>query len=366
MQYNRTSEIDRTVAVREMCKTLNVSEGHSRTINGKLVLNNRFYYCNIPKCGSAFMDLFMSSLFQCNGLCQETFVTTEALRNNYDALKKQMESAYSFMLVREPYARLFSAYENKLFLPNEHWILLGRDIIKTVRHNASFASLTLGHDVTFLELVKYVLYNYEHGIALNSHLQPMHSFCNTCNFQFSFIGKLETMSNDLVHLVDDWKLKGFVPKNVSSVAEIEASMLHKRSFGPYKHMFETLKRYGNSLSRYSLFQRAWSSYQIRGLILKKYDMPFAESEVADVNYAMFGNELEKAMEESRSNKEDLNVQREEALVQAYRTVPVDLMTKLKDFMKLDCMLFGYETEPNILFDRSNITRVSTFNYFKGL
>ncbi|XP_060595187.1 uncharacterized protein LOC132749458 [Ruditapes philippinarum] len=311
------------------------------------------------------MELFLSSVFQCNGTCQETSITPDERRTNDESLK-QTPAAYSFMFVREPYARLFSAYENKLFLPNKHWIILGIDIIKTVRPRASLVSRTLGHDVTFLELVKYVIYNYEHGITLNSHLQPMHMYCNTCNFQYSFIGKLETMSSDLVDLIDYWKHNSIVPKNVSSAAEIEAHMLYKRSFGPYKHMFMTLKKYGEILSRYKLFQRTWSSYHIRGLILKKFRMPFGESEVNNVGYVMFGNEIKSAIDKSLPFKEDLKAQREEALVQAYSTVPFELMTKLKEFMKLDCLLFDYETMPKIIFDKISSNNSFEFDYFKGL
>jgi hypothetical protein len=174
------------------------------------------------------------------------------------------------------------------------------------------------------------------------------------------------MSSDLVDLIDDWKHKGIVPKNVSSAAEIEAHMLYKRSFGPYKHMFMILKQYGEIISRYKLFQRTWSSYHIRGLILKNFSMPFVESEVDNVGYVIFGNELKNAIDKSMPFKEDLKAQREEALVQAYSTVPFELMTKLKEFMKLDCLLFGYETMPKILFDRTSSNNSTEFYYFKGL
>ncbi|XP_053380880.1 uncharacterized protein LOC123550094 isoform X2 [Mercenaria mercenaria] len=360
------SGVERPQVVQEICRKLNIFNNlNDLQLRGKFLMNRSLYYCDIPKCGSAFMEQFLSGTFQCDGLCDEMSITSNELRSR---TIRVMGNAYSFMFVREPYARLFSAYENKLFLPNEHWKIIGTDVINTIRPHASRVSKMLGHDVTFLELVKYVLNLYERRVRLNDHLSPMYMHCDTCEFRFNFIGKLETMSSDLVDLVEDWKTKGIVPtsKNMSAAEEIEAKMLYKRSFGPYRHMFTTLKRYGEMLSRYNFFQRAWSSYQIRGLILKKYNMPFAEYEVAKVSYAQFGAEIKKALDASMGHKDELKAQREEALVQAYSSVPMDLMLKLKEFMKPDCLLFGYDDMPKLLFNRANVKTSVSYNYFKGL
>ena len=41
-----------------------------------------------------------------------------------------------FMVTREPFSRLRSAYLDKLVLP-DFWLLLGRNIIKNLRKNAT-------------------------------------------------------------------------------------------------------------------------------------------------------------------------------------------------------------------------------------
>ncbi|XP_053380881.1 uncharacterized protein LOC128545841 [Mercenaria mercenaria] len=359
-------DIGRPLVVPRICrilKTAKISDGWP--FRGKLlfVRDRPLYYCSIPKCGSTFMDHFLSVVFRCNGLCDHISIST--LRTNMET-PRLMSNAYSFMFVREPYARLFSAYENKLFLPNQHWTIIGADVIRTERPYASLVSKMLGHDVTFIELVKYVLNLYERGVRLNDHLAPMHMHCDSCEFKFNFIGKMENMSSDLVRLVEDWKSKGIVSKSISSAKEIEANMLYKRSFGPYKHMFLILKQYGSVMSRYKLFQRAWSSYQIRGLILKKYNMPFAEHEVAKINYIRFGDEIKKALDASMGHEDELKAQRKEAVVQAYKTVPMELMMKLREFMKPDCLLFGYDVMPEFLFNRTSLPNSDGFDYFKGL
>ena len=42
----------------------------------------------------------------------------------------------SFMIARDPYSRLWSAYLDKIFLP-DFWLYLGRDIVRVERTNAA-------------------------------------------------------------------------------------------------------------------------------------------------------------------------------------------------------------------------------------
>ena len=159
------------------------------------------------------------------------------------------------------------------------WKKLGTDVIREVRQNASQISLMIGHDVTFTELIQYVVTLWEQKRPLNPHLAPMKSLCDPCKNNFDFIGKLETMTADLEDLVDEWKYRGLVSKDITPIAQLEHDVKYSRSFGRIYHMFETLKKYKSQLSRYQLFRRTWSSYQIRGVILKEIDMPFVEIDV---------------------------------------------------------------------------------------
>ncbi|XP_045188422.2 carbohydrate sulfotransferase 8-like [Mercenaria mercenaria] len=279
---------------------------------------------------------------------------------------QNISGVFAFMFVREPYSRLFSAYENKLFHPNKFWRGLGTDIIREVRHNASKLSKHLGHDVTFTELIEYVVKLAEQGRQLNEHLAAMHTMCNPCRQHFDFVGKLETMTEDLVYLVHKWKTRGILSNDMIFTEDVEAEIKYERSLGRIRHMFLTYENNLHLISKYKLFQRTWSSYQIRGMILNDYKMPFDEFNISHVDMKLYTQAVESAMDNSKSYENELKTQRKEALLQAYRTIPAEQMDKLRQFVKTDCVIYGYDDRPELLFKRSVSEELRSHDYFKWL
>ena len=276
-----------------------------------------------------------------------------------------ISNVYSFMFVREPYSRIFSAYENKLFHPNDFFKKLGTDVVKEVRKDPSELSLSLGHDVTFNELIEYIIKFYKEGRKLNPHVTAMHTICNPCRQKYDLIGKLETMTTDLVQLVKDWKARDLVSEDSHATEELESDTQYNRLFGPIGHMFDFHKE-NKDFSKYKLFQRSWASYQIRGYILNDYELPFNESRVQKVSRNAYTRAIMKAIDISKEHKSKLKAQRKEALNQAYRSVPVKLLENLSEYLKTDCDLFGYENRPSWIFNQSETTPVSGHNYFEWL
>ena len=66
------------------------------------------------------------------------------------------------------------------------------------------------------------------------------------------------------------------------------------------------------------------------------------------------------------NKTLVKMQRGEALLQAYRSVPKEDLERLSKFVKKDCILFGYDERPREIFDLSTLPRQDTFNYFDAI
>ncbi|XP_053385968.1 carbohydrate sulfotransferase 8-like [Mercenaria mercenaria] len=302
------------------------------------------------------MNALFREAFSCND-CYYKKVNMAYKRKKYNYVKQKIEnSTYSFMFVREPYSRLFATFENKLYCPNELWQILGTDVVRVVRKNATWLSKQFGHDVTFAELVEYVVTLFEHDWRLNIHLAPMHTRCDPCYIKFNFIGKLEKMTDNIIALAEMWRKNGIKVDFESSVDVKELELKHKRDMGPITHMFTTLSR-SPELSRYDLFQRLWSSYQIRGLILNEHKMPFREDLVNGIDNVMYELAVKEAIEQSSNNVTALNNQRKEALIKAYRTVPMEHMLRLRNVLKTDCELFGYDDMPQALFNRSTSINV---------
>lgn len=354
---------ERRNRISQICRSVNISNMPA-SVENKLFFEDRsVLYCGNLKVATTFMDGFLPHIFKC-GNSSDCF-------SRPSKYKQFIDKAYSFTIVRDPYERLFSGYENKLFLPNKFWSTLGADVVATVRPNASWSSLAIGHDVKFSELVKYVIIKGSRA-DLNPHLMPMHKLCNPCQGSYNFVGKLESMSTDIDNLVSDLKQNGRVEKSTSSSFEIEASVRKRQLVGPVHHLFSTynyLRKYASNsmrkkLRRQNLFLRTWSSFQIRGIILKNFSMPFTPAD--HVTHDMYAQAVLEAAQKSEPHKNLLKSQRREALLQAYRMVPLELMEQLRNFVQLDCRLFEYDDRPPKLFERSESDHMVEFNYFQGL
>lgn len=317
------------------------------------------YYCTIPKVALTFMEGFLPRVFD-----SASIKLSFEIVSGTSSQRERIENAFSYVFVRDPYSRLFSAFENKLFLPNKFWHILGKDVVRTVRGPSR--SNETGNDVTFYEMVKYFVTKNKRGEPFNGHLIVMSQLCDPCTVRFDFIGKLETMSLDVEALLERLENAGFINKTAAqrTARAIESETKSAQMYGPVSHLFATINENDMHLDKRTLFLRTWAIYQIRGIILKKFKMPFKKT-IETVRAQQFRAALKTAIDQSKDHKELLRAQREEALVQAYRTIPLDLMQELRSLVKRDCQLFGYNDMPGKLFSR-NSTNASDFYYFKGL
>jgi hypothetical protein len=223
-----------------------------------------------------------------------------------------------------------------------------------------------GHDLTFSELVKYTVDTFENGNRLDEHVRPMHhKSCNPCVFKFDYIAHLETLQNDFDIILS----KLYKEKSVGMYQkDIVISLKNWTTLGPIKHLFRTIPLLKDSnISLYNVFLRAWCYYQITGHVLNAINFPFNEIDMIDIRKEDFIRELTKAMEVSAIHKDKLKLQRAEAMIQAYSTISDEYMERLSNVVLGDCLLFGYESKPTHLFDKTScLQRNSKFDYFKGL
>ena len=107
------------------------------------------FYCSVPKVASTFTKSLLNSMSMCKAkkVC-ESKIPAKTFKAHRIA-----NDTFSFMWVRDPYSRLFAAYENKVFSPGEFWYSLVCRIAYTV-NNMNFyvnafhnKSKTGGHDV---------------------------------------------------------------------------------------------------------------------------------------------------------------------------------------------------------------------------
>jgi hypothetical protein len=255
---------------------------------------------------------------------------------------------------------LFSTYCNKFYLPKGIWDPIGKDIVRRYRKNPSEDSLKYGYDVTFAELIRYTADEFEAGNKMDAHIRPMYSNCKPCDYEYDFIGKLETFKSDLDYLAHEWKARNITTHIPDGIGEKSIS------FGELYFVLSFLEKIKYSkIDMYSLYKRAWNYYQITAVISKHIDMPYVRSD--NIKFYSFLAKLKEASEMSKNKFSDLRVQTHEAMLQAYSTVSTKDLERLKNVVKEDCLLFGYDVNPDWLFNRS-LSRQTTnsFNYFSAI
>ena len=299
-------------------------------------------------------------------LAQSALPTFHSLKRkmNTSEMGRFIKNVSSFIFVRDPYARLFSGYVNKIYCPNEYyWRSMGTKIAKATRRIPSEMSLKYGHDIKFSEFIKFIVRFTEKGYKLDMHFAPMSSKCNPCRMPYDFIGKLESFHRDAEYLMRDWRHK-FNDFNISfndfeKESALDTADLH------IKLMFKTwnfIEDTGYPL--YYMALRVWSDLQIRGYLSKTISFPFHPSEAVYITKGSFMVAIRDALNKP-VNSLRVKEQREEALIQAYRTVPLNYMERLRKILLKDCLLFGYDDRPAKLFDRKMPFKVK-HKYLAGI
>ena len=123
--------------------------------------------------------------------------------NLNDTLKNGVGNFTKFMFVRHPLERLVSAYRDRLASNNTRYHnIVGKRVIRKYRKNPSPLSLKTGDDVTFPEFVSFVIDEWKVGKRpLDPHWRPVVDLCLPCEMQFDFIGKFETLNQDVEFLL---------------------------------------------------------------------------------------------------------------------------------------------------------------------
>lgn len=118
-------------------------------------------------------------------------------------LEAALRDSTSFLIVRHPFERLISAYNDKI----KHTTLityqkLAKKIITTFRSQ----NVTNPPWPTFKEFVAHILSRNRAGLKLDMHWTPITKFCSPCAVHFDVILKFETLKDDQLYLIRKAKL----------------------------------------------------------------------------------------------------------------------------------------------------------------
>ncbi|KAL4232823.1 Carbohydrate sulfotransferase 12 [Mactra antiquata] len=326
---------------------------------------HNIYYCPIPKVGSTFWKRILT-VFSSKGRLKSPYdITLRGVKLKQTKIwrKNQIqdwEENESFIFVREPYARLFSGYENKIYHPNKiFWKKIGAKIVNKYRNLTK--KVEFGYDVTFPELVREIVDTHEKGGSINGHFTLMSEHCNPCQTDFKYIGHLETIADDSEYLLTRWRHK-------FNDVTLKFNDLHKEAGydtarGHVRDLFATHSIIPETFPFRNMMLRTWRDLQMRGYISKYTEFPYT-GDINNVTSEEFMQQMKYTISKAQ-NRTALKLQRHEALVQAYSQVPIKDMERLRQYLLPDCLLFGYDDRPAALFNRSKPLNVD-FLYLDGL
>ncbi|XP_069101576.1 carbohydrate sulfotransferase 11-like [Argopecten irradians] len=369
-QYYNLGEIQqqRKYNIEHVCDKSNHNfylKSSSSNVAKRLYIDRRQHlvYCPIQKVGSTFMRSLLSKV---NSTVKRNIDTrwrpasksiTE-IREITD-IHYFLSSSFKFMFTREPYSRLFSGYVDKLISVNTiYWKLTGTYIkMKFLQPNRKPPS-PCGHDITFPQFIRYVIEAERTGEHRDHHYTPIYEHCQPCQISYDFIGKMETVENDSLTLLNAWNKR--FGSNIT-FANFEVDTAVDRVTGHINRLYKMRTDMEKCISFNAGLRRQWREFQIRGIIPKNDPFPFTISETKNMNRIkieeVFINTIKSA-----TDRQALQQQRKESLIQAYRQVPMEDLIKLREVVRPDCELFGYNVSPDYIFDRSGSLDM-TFNYF---
>ena len=278
-----------------------------------------------------------------------------------------------FMFVRNPFHRLLSGYLDKIYTANPfYWGLLGKEIRftgvvnnilrrpdqKTVNSIKPHASCY--HNITFDEFIQYVV-EAENTTARkrDPHFMPMYDLCKPCQFQYDFVGKMETFKKDFTFVMETLNISKFDVNSLEEKASEDVFLDVASSLD------ERRKEIVKCISMHEAYRRSWRHMQIKGLIGTKEVYPFSEKQ----SMYLTPFQLVHAMKVARSrsiSRDNLKKQKETFFVNIYRTVELEKLKKLVKVLKNDFEIFDYDPYPQSVFAHNDADRLDFSEVFDVL
>lgn len=241
---------------------------------------------------------------------------------------------------RNPYSRLYSAYVDKIFLPN---IYNTSRIIRAHLLNQTSHDLC-GNDVTFEQFLDFIIRTSKSQEVLNRHWAPINSMCHLCTNDNHMIVKQESFSDDIEDLLDSLHVTGETFDRVKSL--MGQSRLESTIPGIVKVVLSKRSEYLDCLSGMNVLEKLWKSFQIQGYISD--NMPFPSGEIStvsdEVSVDVYSDFFVQKAKTSGVSKENSKLQRNRYLTNAYKEVSQETIEEIKRLYKADFLMFDYSMD----------------------
>ncbi|KAK7473854.1 hypothetical protein BaRGS_00034905 [Batillaria attramentaria] len=363
----------------KMNKTAHFRDNHTVNTERNFFLDysHHLVYCAVEKVGSSFWKRAFKilnnmapngSLFDQSGLSVHAN-SNEAItfENKPEGWKRNtLNQSLKFLFVRDPYAKLFSAYMDKIFIffggRNGRRGLRRAGLVSSQRENQSEGKCTVSVP-TFSEFVNAMMLR-STALAADGHFTPIEKHCLPCEIRYDVIGKMETFRRDTEYIL------GKVGHNLTLLSNdpltfdtksdlnIMTDILRRIMWSPAWQESEDCTR----SVHFELLRRMWTVFKVRGILSANVTFPFSRGLMDTISEFHILQELQHAYRASGSREARL-LQREAAMLEAFRTLSNSTMQALFEFVKPDCELFDYQCLPSERFSGKGTPDKDDSSYF---
>ena len=328
-------------------------------------LSKRLIYCPVAKIGSTFWRRLFYMLHK-NTSYQNpydvpilTAISASRLFSKRVGSRKITDvlfnNSFPFLIVRNPYSRLLSAYVDKLLGPNPiYWKKFGVKAIRAYRRSNN-SKVIDGHDVTFEEFIRHVVDSERTGKNLDAHFKSIMKSCRPCRYKFNYIGKMEAFKEHAVFIMDKAGINTSVESIKNKLYELSVDDAILDSIqSPFSWKKDIIK----FISWDKALRRIWLKLQMRGIITMDKNLNLSPENV-NMSVSDFIELARNAHKES--DPMDLKKTKDIAIHEAFGTVAVDVIKAFRRVFHFDFRLFGYNDLPPYSSNRSERTENILFN-----
>ncbi|KAL3871059.1 hypothetical protein ACJMK2_039082 [Sinanodonta woodiana] len=353
----------RTAYMRSICNT-DLAKRYSNNIWSSRMKKNIYTYtprerftskdvcfCKVPKSGSTFWGraLYMIShpeladeIERFSGLevhgtlfNQRAIPCTDSMINN----------SQSFIVTRNPWTRLYSAYIDKIYLAK--YAELTESLLK-IENGLPDNKIIAENDcqiriVSFERILKQVISWASYRDKLDSHFAPVSLLCDPCHYDYAFFMKQERMEQETNLALDILE----VPGSLRSRLDMAQDKNYIQSTVPnlVRTTMSIFKDFNHScLSKNDVYRRIWNVLQIKGHVSVDLTFPHQvfdnQESLVVIENALTDYVLENRLESNAAEK-----QRNKFLEKAYAQVSLDILRDVQRIFELDFLLFGYRVTP---------------------
>jgi len=196
-------DLEQKQRLRQFCGGRKKKTPNNETLGHLYVFEkHKVIFCLVPKVASRKWMSLLGKYRLSQGYHSPYGPTVEQFPQ--EKAQKMLQTFYKFMLVREPFERLLSAYKDKYLHPraadkDPFITVFGRKIIRNFRPNATQEALQGGYGVRFPEFIEYIING---GAQEDWHWANYEDVCGFCDIKYNYVGHYETLQEDAKYVLE--------------------------------------------------------------------------------------------------------------------------------------------------------------------